>query len=118
LIDFERATPGPRVWDIAFVVYRFAPLCDSPEQGLTPAFLQKIARRIRVFLDAYGFSQNDDDLFDWMQVRLKTEIDLFECKTTDDPIRRQKKIAAGHLDLYKRDLHLINGISGSLRKLI
>jgi hypothetical protein len=117
LIDFERATPGPRVWDLAFVVYRFAPLCDSPKRGVTPAFLEAIARRIRVFLSAYGFSQNDD-LFDWMQLRLKTEIDLFESRVTDDPIRRQKKIEAGHLDLYKRDLHLITGISGSLRKLL
>jgi hypothetical protein len=117
LIDFERATPGPRVWDIAFVVYRFAPLCDSPKQGVTPVFLKAIARRIRVFLSAYGFSQNDD-LFDWMQLRLKTEIDLFVSGVTDDPIRRQKKIEAGHLDLYKRDLHLITGISGFLRKLL
>jgi hypothetical protein len=116
-IDFERATPAPRVWDIAFVVYRFAPLCDAPKQGFTPAFLEAIASRIRVFLSAYGFAQNDD-LFDWMQLRLKTEIDLFVSGKTDDPIRRQKKIEAGHLDLYKRDLHLITGISGFLRKLL
>jgi phosphotransferase family enzyme len=117
LIDFERATPGPRIWDIAFVVYRFAPLCDSPEQGFPPAFLQEIARRIRIFLNTYGFSQNED-LFDWMQLRLKTEIDLFESEETDDPIRRQKKIDAGHLDLYKRDLHQITRVSGLLRKLV
>jgi hypothetical protein len=117
LIDFERATPGPRIWDIAFVIYRFAPLCDSPRQALTPALLQKIARRIRVFLNAYEFSQNDD-LFHWMQLRLRTEIDLFESEKTDDPIRRQKKIEAGHLDLYRRDLHLITRMSGLLRELI
>ena len=117
LIDFERATPGPRVWDIAFVLYRFAPLCDSPKQRFTPAFLQHIARRIRVFLNADGFSQNDD-LFEWMQLRLKTEIDLFESGTTDDPIRRKKKIEAGHLDLYQRDLRLITDVSEILRRLI
>jgi hypothetical protein len=117
LIDFERATPGPRIWDIAFVVYRFAPLCDSPKQGFTPAFLEHIARRIRLFLNAYGFTQNDD-LFDWIQLRLKTEIDLFESGETDDPMRRQKKIDAGHLDLYKRDLRLISEVSRFLRKLI
>jgi hypothetical protein len=117
LIDFERATPGPRVWDIAFVVYRLAPLCDSPEQGFTSAFLQHIARRIRVFLNAYGFSQNDD-LFDWIQLRLKTEIDLFQSGKIDDPIRRRKKIEAGHLDLYRRDLCRITAVSGVLRRLI
>ncbi len=95
LIDFERVTPGPRIWDIAFVVYRFAPLCDSPKQGFTPASLEPIARRIRLFLNAYGYTHNDD-LFDWMRLRLKTEIDLFESGETDDPIRRQKKIEAGH----------------------
>jgi hypothetical protein len=51
-------------------------------------------------------------------LRLKTEIDLFESGETDDPMRRQQKIEAGHLDLYKRDLRLITEVSGFLRKLI
>jgi thiamine kinase-like enzyme len=93
LIDFERATPGPRVWDIAFVVYRFAPLCDLREQTLAPPFLRQIARRIRILLDGYGFSQKDD-LFEWIQLRLKTEIDLFESAETDDLALRQEKIEA------------------------
>jgi len=117
LIDFERATPAPRIWDIAFVLYRFAPLNDLEKQGLRPGFLSRIARRTRIFLEAYGFSGNDD-LFDWIQLRLKTEIDLFESPKTGDPVRRQTKIEAGHLDLYKRDLHLITGVSGVLRRLI
>ncbi|HEX6564602.1 MAG TPA: aminoglycoside phosphotransferase family protein [Chthoniobacterales bacterium] len=117
LIDFERATPGPRVWDIAFVLYRFAPLCDLRGQVLTPSFLRQTARRIRIFLHAYGFSQKDD-LFIWIQLRLKSEIDLFETGGTDDLMERQEKIEAGHLDLYKRDLHLIEEVSGDLRALI
>jgi len=39
LIDFERAAPGPRIWDLAFAVYRFAGLCEfstiaGSERGL------------------------------------------------------------------------------------
>jgi hypothetical protein len=117
LIDFERATPGPRVWDIAFVVYRFAPLCDLREQGLTRGFLRQIAYRIRSFLQAYGFSQKDD-LLDWIRLRLETEIGLFESVEKDVIAGRQQKIEAGHLDLYKRDLRLINGVSDVLRTLI
>ena len=98
-------------------VYWFAPLCDLREQRLTPGFLQQIARRIWIFLDAYGFSQQDD-LFNWIQLRLKTEIGLFESGVTDDPVRRQKKLEAGHLALYKRDLDLITNVSELLRKLI
>ena len=117
LIDFERAKPGPRIWDIAFVVYRFAPLCDLREQTLTPGFLRQIARRIRILLDAYGFSQNDD-LLAWIQLRLKTEIGLFESAETDELALRQEKIEAGHLALYKRDLRLIHEVSEDLRALI
>jgi hypothetical protein len=51
-------------------------------------------------------------LFDWIQLRLKTEIDLFQSEKTDDPIRRQKQIEAGHLELYQRDLRRIAEISG------
>lgn len=117
LIDFERITPGPRIWDIGFVVYRFAPLCDLPKGGLSPGFLRRAARRIRIFLNAYGIPERDD-LFDWIQIRLKSEIDLFESGKPDDLIARQEKIAAGHLDLYKRDLRLITDTSGFLRTLI
>jgi hypothetical protein len=117
LIDFERATPGPRVWDIAFVLYRFAPLCDLREQGLSLSFLRQIAGRIRSFLHAYGFSQKQD-LIDWIRLRLKTEIGLFKSGATDVIIGRQQKIEAGHLDLYKRDLELITRVSGFLRKLV
>jgi hypothetical protein len=117
LIDFERATPGPRVWDIAFVVYRFAPLCGLSEQGMTLAFLRQIARRIRMFSDAYGFSDTDN-LLRWVQLRLRAEIDLFESGAADDPIRRQQKIEAGHVALYKRDLRLIGAVSESLAQAI
>ena len=117
MIDFERATSGPRVWDIAFVAYRFGPLCDLREQILTPGFLKQIARRIRILLDAYGFSQKDD-LLEWIQLRLKAEIDLFESGETNDLALRQEKIEAGHLGLYKRDPCLIEEVSEDLRKLI
>jgi hypothetical protein len=117
LIDFERATPGPRIWDIAFVVYRFAPLCGLQVAGLTPGFLRHIALRIRTFLTAYGISESND-LFDWILRRLKTEIDLFESAGNDVITGRQAKIDAGHLDHYKRDLRLITEVSGVLRRLI
>jgi hypothetical protein len=37
-IDFDAAHPGPRVWDVVYAVYRFAPLQgpDNPESFGTP----------------------------------------------------------------------------------
>jgi hypothetical protein len=116
-IDFERAAPGPRIWDIAFVIYRYAPLCDLRERALTHAFLRQVAKRIRTLSGAYGFFENHD-LFDWIRLRLKTEIRLFEDGENEDTARRRKLIEAGHLALYRRDLRLIAGISPVLRRLI
>jgi hypothetical protein len=116
-IDFERAGPGPRIWDIAFVIYRYAPLCDLRERVLTRAFLRQVAKRIRTLSGAYGFFENHD-LFDWIRLRLKTEIHLFEDEKSEDTDRRRKLVEEGHLAHYRRDLRLITGISPVLRKLI
>src|SRR5260370_40819403 len=116
-IDFERAAPGPRIWDIAFVIYRYAPLCDLRERALTPAFLRQVGKRIRTLSGAYGFFENHD-LFDWIRLRLKTEIHLFEYGQNEDTARRRKLIEEGHLALYRRDLRLITGVSPVLRGLI
>jgi aminoglycoside phosphotransferase (APT) family kinase protein len=72
-IDFERAALSPRIWDIVFVIYRYAPLCDLRERALTQASLRRIAKRIRMLSSAYGFFENHD-LFDWIRLRLKTDI--------------------------------------------
>jgi hypothetical protein len=50
LIDWDVAAPAPRRWDIAYAVWRFAPLYDDAAFG-TPT---EQGRRMRVFCDAYG----------------------------------------------------------------
>jgi hypothetical protein len=68
LIDFDTAHPGPRVWDVAYAAYRFAPLSASADMAdatdtadaegfhVTPA---EQAGRVRLFADAYGLSEAD-----------------------------------------------------------
>ncbi len=46
LIDFDTARPGPRWWDVAYGVYRFAPLPD-------------VGRRARLFAEAYGLAEEE-----------------------------------------------------------
>jgi hypothetical protein len=58
------------------------------------------------------------DLFDWIRLRLETEIRLFEDGENEDTARRRKLIEEGHLALYQRDLRLITGVSSVLRGLI
>jgi Ser/Thr protein kinase RdoA (MazF antagonist) len=49
-IDWDFAAPGPRTWDLAHAAWRFVPLdADTAEP----------ARRLRLFLDAYGLQERE-----------------------------------------------------------
>jgi hypothetical protein len=55
IIDFDTAAPGKRLWDIAYAVYRFAPLvtdthCLSMGWKTVPNRIE----RLKVFCDSYG----------------------------------------------------------------
>ena len=53
LIDWDFAAPAPRVWDIAYTLWRFVPLYGGGAFG-EPA---EHARRMRLFCDAYGLAE-------------------------------------------------------------
>jgi hypothetical protein len=60
VIDFDTAGPGPRVWDVAYAVYRWVPLVPNdarPAMGL-PDDLD-VGGRLKRFCDAYGLEQRD-----------------------------------------------------------
>ena len=54
VIDFDVASPGPRVWDMGYTAYRFVPLTapGNPDVRFTGAAEQ--ARRLELFCEAYG----------------------------------------------------------------
>lgn len=61
IIDWDNAAPGPRLWDIACALWRFAPLwgCDAWWEADWPGNgwhlpLQTKARRLKAFREAYG----------------------------------------------------------------
>jgi Ser/Thr protein kinase RdoA (MazF antagonist) len=49
-IDWDFAAPGPRAWDLAHAVWRFAPWSDAGDPAVAGG-------RARVLLDAYGLSE-------------------------------------------------------------
>ena|GEM_PF-4257401 len=55
-IDFDYASPGTRVWDIAYALWRYVPLYDGEEHG-PPA---EQARRMLLFCDVYGLADRRD----------------------------------------------------------
>ncbi len=54
IIDFDTAHPGPRSWDIAYALYRWAPF-THPQNPDGLGDLETQIGRARLFCDAYGF---------------------------------------------------------------
>ncbi|HST66087.1 MAG TPA: phosphotransferase [Mycobacteriales bacterium] len=52
LIDFDLASPGPRVWDVAAAVRLWAPLRQDAD--VDDARRGRVLHRLRLFADAYG----------------------------------------------------------------
>ena len=73
-IDWDGATPAPRIWDVAYALYRFVPfvpdeICctilgwDEPPDRL---------RRTKIFCDAYGIEA--DDVLRTIELRIELMI--------------------------------------------
>jgi hypothetical protein len=103
LIDWDTAVPGPRVWDIAYAVYRFIPLSyaqDMQELGLTDLTTQ--ASRLRLFSQPYGLTLPYEEILDAVERRLEALYRLL-LGHLHDPVYR-KMIDEGHLDHYRHDI--------------
>jgi aminoglycoside phosphotransferase (APT) family kinase protein len=56
VIDFDAAHPGPRVWDIAYALYRFAPFMNLPKENHCENLKEQILRA-KEFCNAYGLDK-------------------------------------------------------------
>ncbi len=52
VIDWDTASPGPRVWDLAYLAYRLVPLTGRPDPGSPPG--DALRPRLIRLLQAYG----------------------------------------------------------------
>lgn len=130
LIDFDTACPAPRIWDVAYAVYRFVPLSmdvydpntnkyrkydktlDCSERGLL----------LRTFLDAYASGIEDTtgvvegkviDVLDVLEVlqnvivRLEALVKLFDEECSKGNLAFIKMKAEGHQQLYIDEIAFI-----------
>lgn len=74
VIDFDYASPGPRIWDVAYLAYRLAPLTgwhDPGEPG-TGARADRLSRLI----DAYELGCSTEELLVVVVARLRALADF------------------------------------------
>lgn len=95
VIDFDFASPGTRVWDLAYVAYRIVPFAeDAPEaNGLNRV------RRLDALIDAYGGDVTAADVIETAARRLD-ELREFTTGRFDATGRVE---FAQHAAMYARD---------------
>ena len=54
VIDFDTCSPGPRVWDLAYLAYRVVPLTAAGNPDAPATSDAERSRRLALLCDAYG----------------------------------------------------------------
>lgn len=104
IIDFDTAHPGPRMWDIAYALYRWAPF-THPQNPDGFGDLETQISRARLFCNAYGFSAAQRrELVDMMILRLETLVSYMQAEAQKGNEAFIANLADGHHLLYLADI--------------
>lgn len=115
LIDFDAAHPAPAAWDLAYALYRWAPLTDPERQGAIQDGEEQL-RRARIFCDAYGADDAQRrELPGMIGRRLEALIGLMHARARAGDTAFAEAIARGDSDIYVNDLDYLDRIGERLR---
>ncbi|MFI1865715.1 aminoglycoside phosphotransferase family protein [Streptomyces jumonjinensis] len=108
VIDFDTAHPGPRLWDIAYAVHRWAPLtAPANADGFGTAAEQ--ARRARDFCDRYGLGAADRaKLIDTVIARLHALVAYMRAEAAAGSAAFAGHLADGHHLQYLGDARYLD----------
>lgn len=121
IIDFDTLHPGPRLWDIAYAVYRWAPFV-SPQNPDYKDELPRQIERLKLFADAYGMSAGMRAALPKMMIeRVGALVQYMEDEAAQGNEDVLRNIAEGHMDLYLNDIAYFRAnaqavIEGIMRK--
>ncbi|MGA5008971.1 aminoglycoside phosphotransferase family protein [Streptomyces koyangensis] len=107
LIDFDTAHPATRLWDVAYAVYRWAPV-TAPGNTEQERSVREQAERTRLFCDSYGLPADDRPrLLDTMADRLNALVAFMRGRAAEGDTAFQSHLDAGHHHLYLGDVEYI-----------
>jgi hypothetical protein len=101
VFDFDTAHPGPRLWDLGYLAYRWVPL-TSPHNPDGFGTTDEQARRLALVAEAYG-SANTANIVENAQQRLLAMVANIRQFAAAGNAAFQRHIADGHDELYLRD---------------
>ncbi|NNM44893.1 phosphotransferase [Knoellia koreensis] len=103
VIDFDFASPGSRLWDLAYLVYRLAPLTTDRADGFRDD--ERLARLDRV-VAAYGGSYAREDVLAMVVARLEHLAEFSDEKA----VELANPDLHGHAELYRADIGLVEAL--------
>ncbi|OZD10796.1 hypothetical protein CH253_29650 [Rhodococcus sp. 06-156-3C] len=108
MIDSDAASPGPRVWDIAYTAYRFVPLTDPANPGVDHPGLSEQRRRLNLFVKSYDDSSiTTDQVAATAIVRLRELVDFIVTHARIGDPAQQAVLDRGDTAVYERDIAYI-----------
>ena len=107
IIDFDTACPGPRAWDIAYAIYRFAPFMDPKNIDGFGTLAEQIARA-SLFCQTYGLPETDRiTLAELMIERLQVLISFMIHSAQQGNEKYIQCMQNNHHLLYSSDINYI-----------
>lgn len=104
VIDFDFCSPGPRLWDLAYLAYRLVPLTGWTEVG-EPASWAARAARLERLLASYGSDTSPAELLPVVVERLEALADFSAAAS----VELDNPELADHARTYRADASRIVG---------
>lgn len=113
IIDFDTAHPGPRVWDVGYSVYRWAPM-SAPSNPDVAGTVEEQARRVQIFCDEYGLDvEGRARLVDTVVSRLRALVGFMRDLAAAGNEAYARHVDRGDDVLYETDIGYILENRGS-----
>jgi Ser/Thr protein kinase RdoA (MazF antagonist) len=107
IIDFDTAHPAARVWDIAYALYRWAPLTNPNNHDGFGDIAEQAGRAV-AFCDAYGLEHSArSGLITLVADRLQVLVDLMFAEARAGNAAFESNLSDGHHLLYITDIEYI-----------
>lgn len=102
VIDWDAASPGPRLWDVAYLAYRIVPLMTPGHPDGIATDLSERVRRLRLLCDVYNSGLRPHDVLAVAIERLHELAHFTEARAG-----QSRPDLRSHVDLYLRDAEWI-----------
>ncbi len=110
VIDFDMASPGPRLWDLAYLAYRLIPLTAATNPDGIHSDMKTRLSRLDALIASYGTPFSSLDVLEMAQQRLQ-HLARFSEELADETGRLQLR---EHGALYRSDIEYIQQLLAGL----